>query len=97
MIGERLQQLSKQRSPSSYSRQKNSLEKELESFLSSLSSLSHWLLLFGCYSFSGINIWKERNSKTLVHLLIVYGPCTPRVYSPPVAVPGALHLEQWMP
>lgn len=38
MIGKRLQRLSKQQSSSNYSRQKNSLEKELASFLSSLSS-----------------------------------------------------------
>ena len=38
MIDEHLQQLSKQRSSPSYLRPKNSLEKEFESFLSSLSS-----------------------------------------------------------
>ena len=67
MIGERLQRLSKQRSSSSYSRQKNFLEKELESFLSSLSSPKS---LASALPADGIAflVWKDRNGKTLVHL-----------------------------
>ena len=57
MIGKLLQRLSKQQSSSNYSRQKNSLEKELASFLSSLSSPK--------LSFSGM---EGPYGKTLVHL-----------------------------
>lgn len=63
MIGERLRQLSKQRSSSSYSRQKNSLEKELESFLSSLSSPKSLASALPS-DIVAFLVWKDRNGKT---------------------------------
>ena len=67
MICERLWQLSKRRSSSSYSRQKNSLEKELESFLSSLSSPKSLASALPSDIIAFLER-KERNGKTLVHL-----------------------------
>ena len=67
LIGERLRQLSKQRSSSSYSRQKNSLEKKLESLLSSLSSPKSLASAFPSDLIAFL-VWKDRNGKTLVHL-----------------------------
>ena len=67
MIGERLQRLSKQNSSSSYSRQKNSLEKELVSFMSSLSSPKSLASALPSYVIA-FPVWKDRNGKTLVHL-----------------------------
>ncbi|CAH3170318.1 unnamed protein product [Porites lobata] len=86
MIGKLLQRLSKQQSSSNYSRQKNSLEKELASFLSSLSSPSLAFL-----------VWKDRNGKTLVHLRDCVWFVHTQVYSTLVAVPATLLLEQWTP
>ena len=67
MIGERLQRLSKQCSSSSYSRQENCLEKELESFLSSLSSPKSLASALPSDIIAFL-VWKDRNGKTLVHL-----------------------------
>ena len=65
MIGERLRQLSKQmqRSSSSYSRQKNSLEKDFESFLSSLSSLKSLASAFRS-DIMAFLVWKDRNGSS---------------------------------
>ena len=67
MIGERLQRLSKQCSSSSYSRQENCLEKELESFLSSLSSPKSLASALPSDVVAFL-VWKDHNGKMLVHL-----------------------------